>query len=185
MDWAKLSDYINWPTVVVVAAAAFFAGFLGWKFRPTLPLPRLSRPVRRHPAAPRDVAEVRARIRLLRDEVRRAQTPRDRATALVQAASLASSVPEGTTSAIGLYLRAMRADPTFGEAIRGVCSLLRKERPEVLESLLWRRLSHVSWDGDTREAARCAVQGLGGLYRRELRHRDRARVMQKLAERLD
>ena len=185
MEWDKLSAYINWPTVVVVAAAALFAGFLSWKFRPTLPLPRLARLVRRRPAAPRDAAEVKAQIGLLREDARRAKTPRERATALVQAASLASNIPEKMTFALGLYLRAMRADPTFGEAIRGVCSLLRKERPEVLESLLWRRLSHVSWDGDTREAARCAVQGLGGLYRRELRHRDRARVMQKLAERLD
>jgi hypothetical protein len=185
MEWGNLSAYVTWQTVTVVGAAALFAGFLIWKFRPTFPLPRLSRLVRRRRAAPRDVAGVKAQIGLLREDARRAKTRRERATALAQAASLASSVPEGMTSALGLYLRAMRADPTFGEPIRGVSSLLRKERPELLESLLWRRLSHMSWDGDTREAARCAVQGLGGLYRRELRHRDRARVMQKLAARLE
>src|SRR5262252_5724611 len=103
MEWDKLSAYINWPTVVVVAAAALFAGFLSWKFRPTLPLPRLARLVRRRPAAPRDAAEVKAQIGLLREDARRAKTPRERATALVQAASLASNIPEKMTFALGLY----------------------------------------------------------------------------------
>jgi hypothetical protein len=148
-------------------------------------LPRISLPARRRRAEPADVAGVKAQIGLFREEARRAKSRRERSQALARAAELAAGLPEGMTAAIGLYLRAMRADPTFSEAVRGVASLLREERPELLETLLWRRLSHMSWDGDTRESARCAVQGLSGLYRRELRHRDRARVMQKLATRLD
>src|SRR5882672_6611400 len=124
MEWGKLSAYVTWPTVAVVVAAVFFAGFLIWKLRPTLSLPRISRAARRRRAGPQDIAGVKAHIGLLREEARRAKTRRERATALAQAASLAATLPEGMTSALGLYLRAMRTDPTFGDAIRGVSELL-------------------------------------------------------------
>jgi hypothetical protein len=124
-------------------------------------------------------------IRAFREAARHAPTPRLRAEAFAQAAERAAQMPEGMTSATGLYLRAMRADPTFGGAVRGISTLLRHERPELLEGVLWRRLSHLRWEGETREAARCAVEGLSSLYRHELRHRDRAKAMQKLAARLE
>jgi hypothetical protein len=185
MGWAKLSTYVSWQSLTILLAAISFAGFLVWKLRPTLPLPRVSWPNwRRRARPPKDAALLKAQIREFRDTARQAPTARKRAEAFAQAALLAGEAPEGVTSATGLYLRAMRADPTFSEAVRGIAALLRRDRPELLEAVLWRRLSHLGWDGETREAARCAVESLSSLYRRELRHRDRARAMQKLAARL-
>ena len=59
--------------------------------------------------------------------------------------------------------------------------LLRKDRPELLESVLWRRLAHLPWSGDTAPAARCAAEVLVALYRHELRNRERARALRKVA----
>lgn len=147
------------------------------------PLPRLSLRFGARTGSV-DVAGLKAQIAVFREQARRAKAPRERAEALTRAASLSAKFPNGMTSATGLYLRAMRADPTFGDAVRGISLLLRKERPELLEAVLWRRLSHTSWDAEGAAAAECAAEGLGMLYRSELRQRDRARVMQKLAARL-
>jgi hypothetical protein len=185
MGWDNLSAYVSWQSLTLVLAALSFAVFLVWKLRPTLSLPRLSLPTASQRARPRDRATLKAEILAFRDAARHAPTARKRAEALAQAALLAAQAPQGITSATGLYLRAMRADPTFGEAVRGISALLRRERPELLEAVLWRRLSHLDWDGDTREAARCAVESLSSLYRRELRYRDRARALHKLALRLE
>jgi hypothetical protein len=86
-------------------------------------------------------------------------------------------------SAMGFYLRAMRADPKFCDPVRGIAELLRHERPELLETVLWRRLSHIAWTGETAPAAKCAAEELASLYKRELRNRDRARALQKLIAR--
>jgi hypothetical protein len=181
----NLSAYISWQSLTILGAALLFAVFLIWKLRPTFPLPRLSMPAAWWGgAAAEDVASLRAEIAAMRDTARRARTPRERAEALAHAAALVGKNPLRLTSAMGLYLRAMRADPTFGEAVRGICALLASDRPELLEAVLWRRLSHLHWEGETAEAARCAADGLIALYRHELRHRDRARVMKKLSARI-
>jgi hypothetical protein len=184
MGWAKLSTYVSWQSLTILLASISFAGFLAWKVRPSFPLPRVSLPMTGRRSRPKDAALLKTQIREFRETARHAGTARERAQALARAAALAAEVPEGVTSATGLYLRAMRADPTFSDAVRGISALLRRERPELLETVLWRRISHLGWDGETREAARCAVESLSSLYRRELRHRDRARTLQKLAERL-
>src|SRR5882724_4088867 len=133
---------VSWQKLVVVAAALVFAGFLLWKYRPRFSVVRSKR--RGHPS-PDDIRQAREKVRL-------ATTPRERAIAFIAAAKAAESDPRGLTSAIGLYLRAMRTDPTFCDPIVGIGALLRKERPEVLEAVLWRRLGHLSWSGDTRDA---------------------------------
>jgi hypothetical protein len=175
-------DFVSWQKLGVFAAAVVFAGFLLWKYRPRLPLPRLSRgpsvfPKRRTESIDREIAEAREKARL-------AKTPRERAESLVLAANAASKADEDLTSAMGLYLRAMRADATFCDPILGITSLLRKERPELLETVLWRRLGHLRWSGDTMPAVKCAAEALGALYRRELRQRDRAHALAKMIERL-
>jgi len=180
---------VSWQKLVVLAAAAVFAAFLLWKYRPTLPLPKW----RNKPPRPTggaldgaagnavDGAAVDATVilREARESARKATTPRDRAASLVRAAK-AAAVGQGETAAMGFYLRAMKADATFCDAIIGITELLRAERPELLETVLWRRLSHLSWSGATAPAARCAAEALVSLYRRELRHRERARALQKL-----
>ena len=44
-----------------------------------------------------------------------------------------------------LLLRAMRADVTFCTPVQGISALLAAERPELLEHVLWRRLSRLDW----------------------------------------
>ena len=175
-------DFVSWQKLGVFAAAIFFGGFLLWKYRPRFPLPRFPRgisdvPKERTDAIDREIAEARERAR-------HAKTPRERAEALLLAAEAAAKADEDFTSAMRLYLRAMRADATFCDPIRGIAALLRKERPELLETVLWRRLAHLAWSGDTMPAARCAAESLALLYRRELHQRDRAHALQKLVSQL-
>ncbi|HEX9294505.1 MAG TPA: hypothetical protein VF881_01685 [Polyangiaceae bacterium] len=170
--------YVSWQKLLVAGAALLFTGFLLWKYRPTLPLPRFALPWRR--VRKTSVVALAEELRLARERARKASTPRERAEGLLAAAEAAARADNGVTSALGLYLRAMRADPTFCEPLSAVASLLRKDRPELLETVLWRRLSHLSWKGDTAPAARCAAEALASLYRRELRHRERAHALQKL-----
>ena len=170
---------ISWQKLVVFGVALAFTGFLLWKYRPRLPLPRIPRAEKR--LSDQDEASARARVREARETARTAKTPHDRATALFMAAESAAQTDEGLTAAMGLYLRSMRADATFLDPIHGITTLLRRERPELLESVLWRRLAQLKWSGDTAPAARTVVEALVALYRRDLRHRDRAKALQKLA----
>jgi hypothetical protein len=193
----------SWQQLLVVGAALLFIGFLLWKYKPKLPSGksrRTSKTAREaHPktgsAKPRqidgataltehDAAKLAVAIKVAREQARTATTPRVRAEALSAAARAAARSPEHVTSAIGLYLRAMRADPSCPDPVRGIAALLRDDRPELLETVLWRRLSHLSWTGDTADAAKCAAEELVELYRGELRNRDRAKVMQRLAGRM-
>jgi len=169
---------ISWQKILVSVAALVFAGFLLWKSRPRLPLPRFRR--RSRLVAKRSPEAIKEQIRSAREQARRATTPGDRAKSLVLAAEAAAEAEGGLTSAMGLYLRAMRADATSCDPILGIAALLRKERPELLESVLWRRLAHLPFSGETAPVAKCTIETLAHLYRRELRHRDRARALQKL-----
>jgi hypothetical protein len=169
---------VFWQKLLVFGAVLVFSGFLLWKYRPRW---RLSRPSRRPPPVAKRVwADIERQVREAREQARAAATPRERAMALVRAAEAAAEAEHVVTS-MGLYIRAMRADGAFCDPIRGITALLRKDRPELLETVLWRRLAHLSWSGDTGVAAKCAAEALVMLYRHELRHRDRARALRKLA----
>jgi hypothetical protein len=172
---------ITWQNLLVIGAAVVFASYLLWKYRPRLPLPSLPRRQRGERPTPE---QTRFQVQKERERARAAKTPRERAASLVLAAEAATEADDGVTSAMGLYLRAMRADPTSCDPVRGISALLRGERPELLETVLWRRLAHISWSGETAPAAKCVVESLVSLYRRELRHRDRAKALQKLAAKL-
>ena len=78
--------YLSWHKVLVAGAALLFSGFLLWKYRPTLPLPRLA--LRRAPKT--KAAALGDEIRTAREKVRGATTPRERAYALLAAAEAAA-----------------------------------------------------------------------------------------------
>jgi hypothetical protein len=167
----------SWQKILVMATAVVFAGFLLWKYRPRLPLPPF--PKMRRPGRPSPEA-IEGQVREGRERARTAKTPRERAASLFLAAEAAAQAEDGATAAMGLYLRAMRADATFCEPVRGIATLLRAERPELLETVLWRRLAKVPFSSEHGAMIRCAMEELASLYRRELRHRDRAKALQKL-----
>src|SRR5262245_52771040 len=131
---------VTWQNLLVIGAAVVFAGYLLWKYRPRLPLPSLPRRQRGERPTPE---QTRFEVQKEREKARAAKTPRERSASLVLAAEAAAEAEDGVTSAMGLYLRAMRADATSCEPIRGISALLRGERPELLETVLWRRLAHV------------------------------------------
>jgi hypothetical protein len=155
---------------LVVGTAAVFLLFLVFKYRPAL-----GRVARR---------PVGGDLRLARERAREASTSREKAEAYVRAAQAASREPGGLTAAFGYYVRAMRADPAACEPIAGVCDLLERKRPELLESTLWRRLAILPWSGDTAMAARCAGEGLAKLYAKRIKHRDRANVIERIVARI-
>jgi hypothetical protein len=169
----------SWQGLFIVGVALLFAGFLVWKYRPSLstaePLMR-SYGFRRRHSPPID-----AKIREALDRARSATTPRARAEALLSAAEAAALAPDGITSAVGFYLRAMRADVTLCTPVQGISALLSTERPELLEHVLWRRLAHLDRSEKGIAAARCTVDALIALYQNELRLKDRARALKKLA----
>jgi hypothetical protein len=173
----------SWQGIFVVSIAVLFAGFLLWKYRPSFstaePLIRAYGFRRRH-SAPVD-----AKIREALARARAATSPRARAEALIAAAEAAALAPDGTTSAIGFYLRAMRADVTLCTPVQGISALLAPERPELLEHVLWRRLAHLDWSDKGMAATKCTLDALIVLYQTELRQKDRARALKKLASRVE
>jgi hypothetical protein len=172
----------SWQHFIVVGIVIVFTAFLLWKYWPATgvvdPVARSFGWRRRHSP------EVDAKIRAALDRARHAPTPRERAEALLSAAEAAALAPDGITSAMGFYLRAMRADATFCAPVVGIATLLAAERPELLEHVLWRRLSQLDWSREENAAARCTMEALIALYQRELRKRDRARALKKIAARL-
>jgi hypothetical protein len=172
----------SWQGLFIVGVAVLFAGFLVWRYRPTLstaePLIRSYGFRRRHSAA------VDAKIREALDRARSATSPRARAEALLSAAEAAALAPDGITSAIGFYLRAMRADVTLCTPVQGISALLAAERPDLLEHVLWRRLAQLDGSEKGIAGARCTLDALIALYQNDLGQKDRARALKKLASRL-
>lgn len=160
----------GWQSLLVAATAIVFVAFIVWKYRPLGLLEAI-------PALGDDVKRARERARL-------ATSPEDRAAALMDAGDHAARDPRHTTAAIGYYLRAMRLVPASTEPVLRLRRLLERRKPSVLESILWRKLAHTDWSGDTADVARCAAEGLVALYRGKLRDREKAAAMAKLAGRL-
>lgn len=107
---------------------------------------------------------------------RDAKTPRQRAEALMHAGDLFAAERGGDLAAVGHYLRAMRADPAWIAPILKLRHLLWRDRPRMLERILWRRLAAVPWDGDTRASAAECLKLLSELHRTRLHDRIRAQV---------
>jgi len=148
---------------LVIAAALFLAAVL-WRVRPAIGYGR-------KPGASK--AAVDGHLR----RAEAAKDDRERAAALCDAAELLA-----TRAAIGLYLRALRADPGSVKLVERTIAGLGK-RPRALESVLWRHLSTTPWVAH-REASALALDTLRSLYESKLRNHVRARFVAHAREAL-
>jgi hypothetical protein len=113
-----------------------------------------------------------------------AKTDEERALALCDAGDAAAARFRGSESAIGYYLRAMRASPRSAELVTRAAKGLAR-RPRALESLLWRRLGAEPWKDGGEAAAKVALDELARLYGGPLRNAARASAMQHARELLE
>jgi len=153
---------MTWNVPLVVAAIVFLAS-LTWKLRPAL--------------GAGGGQGKRAALRAAKQRVEAAKTDQERALALCDAGDLVATGLAGSDSAVGYYLRAMRASPQSAELIARAATGLAR-RPRALESLLWRRLGAEPWKGGGEAAARAAIEELARLYAGPLRNAPRARAME-------
>lgn len=153
--------------VLAVAAVAFLA-FLVVKLRPG--------------GAGR--AALRAEVKAARARATDAKTAAERAVAFADAAELAVQSGSRWTVAVGLFLRAAKADPTSAAVVERMIATLLKRRSRALETILWRRLAHLPWDDAHRGAIKASAQGLVQIYAKERRDPARAEVMKRLLSRL-
>jgi hypothetical protein len=157
----------GWQSILLATMAALFAVFVVWRYRPR-------RRGRRRGAAPS------VRIGRARERVRAATAPRDKAEALLAAGDIAIEDGMGATSAVGYYLRAMRADPVWPDPILRLEKLLERRDPDLLESLLWRRAAHPVEEERMGPSERAALEGLIALYARNRITQDRANALRLL-----
>ena len=149
------------PSTLLVVAIAAFVVMLLWRVRPSFG------PGRRGGRAA--LKEVQARIEAAPDEP-------SRALALCDAGDLVARRIAGSASAQGLFMRAMRADPSSVDVIARTVAGLSK-RPRALESVLWRHLGSGSWSGPSRGAMVASLDALRALYEGPLRNAVRARAL--------
>jgi hypothetical protein len=159
-------------SLALAVATGAFALMLLWRVRPAFGPGR-----RRHAA----LKEAQARIEAAADEP-------SRALALCDAADLVAARMAGSGSAKGLYMRAMRADPSSVDVVsRAVAGLAR--RPRALESVLWRHLSLSapavppgSRKGPARGAMLASLDALRSLYEGPLKNGVRARALANMRD---
>jgi hypothetical protein len=152
---------------LAVATGAFLALLL-WRLRPAMPWD----PGRK--AAREALRAARARIDAATDA-------RARAIALCDAADILSRRVAGAGGAMGLYLRALRADPSSPDLVERAAAGLAT-RPHSLESLLWRHLGASAWTGESVPAVRASLDGLRTLYEGRLHNAARARALTQARE---
>jgi hypothetical protein len=158
----------DWSVPLTFATGAFL-GWLVWTVRPAIGW-------RRRRRFSRDaLKEVRARIQAATD-------PALKALALCEAADMMAKTIGGAARARGLYLRALRSDPTSPEIVQRAAAGLAS-RPRSLEALLWRHLASNAWTGGTggtggrQSAAGASLEALRSLYDGPLRNATRARAL--------
>jgi hypothetical protein len=154
---------MTWNGLPLVVAACVFLISLGWKLRPV--------------GIAGAGSGKRAALRAAKQRIEGAKTDGERALALCDAGDIAATGLAGSDSAVGYYLRAMRASPRSAELVGRAAKGLAR-RPRALESLLWRRLGAEPWSGGGEAAARAAIEELGRLYAGPLRNAPRARAME-------
>jgi hypothetical protein len=145
---------MTWNAPLVVATVVFFA-FLLWKLRPAM-----------GGGGPRAKAVA---LRAAKERVDAAKTDDERALALCDAGDAAAAGLTGSESAIGYYLRAMRARPQSAELVTRAAKGLA------------RRLGAAPGKGGGEAAARAAIDELARLYAGPLksaRNGARARAME-------
>jgi hypothetical protein len=143
-------------TIPLALAAAVFLAFLVWRVRPAF-----LEGTRK--GATRD--DVRAKL----ERAEAAKDDAEKAALLCDAAELLR-----VRGAVGLYVRALRADPASVKVVERAIAGLAK-RPRALEKVLWRHLANAPWK-DTREATAVALDGLRSLYEGPLRSALRAKA---------
>ncbi len=153
---------MTWNLPLVAATIAFFAILL-WKLRPDV--------------GPSGRGGKAAALRTAKQRILAAKTDDERALALCDAGDVLARGFSRSESAIGYYLRAMRASPQSAELVARAATGLAR-RPRALESLLWRRLGAEPWKGGGEAAARAAIDELSKLYAGPLRNAPRARAME-------
>lgn len=151
---------MDWQIPLLVSATAFGA-FLVFKMRPAVT------PAARASAAALD--EAKKRIEAAKDDPARAIALADAADACARLGRV--------DSAVGFYLRALRADPRSSDVVERAADALGR-RPAALEGLLWRHLAAHPWTGDRRPAAIAGLQVLARVYGKRRRHRVRAQAIQ-------
>ncbi len=158
----------SWQNIAVVLVTVAFIAYLLWRMRPAL--------------RPRAVGRVVRGVAEARTMARNAKTARERAEVLCHAGDLFAAERGGSTAAVGHYLRAMRADPTWVEPIDKLRKLLWKSSPRTLEKTLWHRLAAIPWEGETRAAAAQCLKILAELHRSRLPDHTRAQVFSRAYE---
>jgi hypothetical protein len=148
--------------IPLVIVALLFGVIVFWRVRPLILSGR---------------REARDALRAAKERIESAQAGPERAEALCQAAELVLGGARGAgESAVGYYLRAMRADPTSANVVERAAAGLAK-CPRALESLLWRGLAAAPWP-PRRAAAEAALRHLVALYTGPLRQPARARSLE-------
>jgi hypothetical protein len=150
-------------SVPLTLSTGAFLAWLVWTVRPAIGWRR------RHGLSRDALKEVRARIQAATD-------PAVKALALCDAADMMATSIGGAARARGLYLRALRSDPTSPEIVQRAAVGLAS-RPRTLEALLWRHLASNPWTAGTRAAAGASLDALASLYEGRLRNATRARAL--------
>jgi hypothetical protein len=150
-------------SIPLALAAAAFLAFVLWRIRPVLSGAANGRANREALRAAQSLAET-------------ATTGRERALALCDAAEAMSKTVSAPGHVSGLYLRALRADPTSVDTVRRTVAGLAR-RPRTLESLLWRHLGASPWTPESVPAVRASLDALASLYEGKLRNAARARAL--------
>jgi hypothetical protein len=148
--------------ILLLGAVALFGAYLIIRFRPGATHRRKLQ---------RAVTDARARAHA-------ARTPEARSEALCDA-GIAASKRKRWTAALGYFLRAMRASPTSPEIINRAAACLAP-RPDLAESVLWRRISALPDDDEHHDAFVATLRALTMLYEGPLRDRGRAKVLRRL-----
>jgi hypothetical protein len=154
---------------LTLSAGVFFL-FVVWRTRPLVTAWKRGRR-----ATVGALSEAKARIMAAPDGEARAR-------ALCDAADLVVKQVSGKASATGLYLRALRSDPTSADVVRRAALGLSR-RPRALESLLWRYLASIQWKASP-EATAVALDALRALYEGPRRDALRARALANAREAL-
>lgn len=125
----------------------------------------------------------RASAAALSDAKKRVAAAKDeaaRAIALADAADACARLGR-TNSAVGFYLRALRADPRSEVIVQRAMTGLER-RPSALENLMWRHLGSTAheWDADHRPAQIAGLKALAKAYGKRRRHHVRAQAIAHL-----
>lgn len=153
--------------IPLLVSAAVFAAFIVFKVRPHFG------------------GDGRTRSHALKDAKARVATAPDepaRAAALADAGDACASLGRFGECA-SFYQRALRTDPTSASLVARLAAALTS-RPRLLESLLWRHLSHGSAEADARAAMVASLEALASLYGRSPRTDTRRRGLEHVTDAL-